>query len=70
MADGSVVLLTGGLGGARLAPALAKELGPERLTVVTNPGDDFTWYGVRVWPDFDSVVYALSGLWDAERGWG
>lgn len=70
MAGGSVVLLTGGLGGARLAPALAKELGSGRLTVVTNPGDDFTWYGVRVWPDFDSVVYALAGLWDADRGWG
>lgn len=66
----SVVLLTGGLGGARLAPALLRRLGPGRLTVVANVGDDFTWLGLRVCPDLDSVLYALAGVWDAERGWG
>ena len=65
-----IVLLAGGLGGARLAPALARELGPGKLTVVANVGDDLDWMGLRVCPDFDSILYALAGVWDAERGWG
>ena len=65
-----VVLLAGGLGGARLAPALAKSLGRGRLTVVANVGDDLEWMGLRVCPDLDSVVYALAGAWDRGRGWG
>jgi LPPG:FO 2-phospho-L-lactate transferase len=66
----SVVLLAGGLGGARLAPALAAELGPGVLTVVANVGDDLDWMGLRVCPDLDSITYALAGLWHRERGWG
>lgn len=65
-----VVLLTGGLGGARLAPCLRDALGPNRLTVVANVGDDLSWHGLRVCPDLDSVTYALAGVWDSERGWG
>ena len=62
--------MTGGLGGARLAPCLRDALGPDRLTVVANVGDDLSWHGLRVCPDLDSVTYALAGLWDSERGWG
>ena len=65
-----VCLLTGGLGGARLAPALRDALGRGRLTVVANVGDDLDWHGMRVCPDLDSVTYSLAGLWDSERGWG
>ncbi len=65
-----VVLLAGGLGGARLAPALAQALGRGRLTVVANVGDDLEWMGLRVCPDVDSIVYALAGAWDRDRGWG
>src|SRR5262245_60062155 len=65
-----VVLLAGGLGGARLAPALAKSLGRGRLTVIANVGDDLEWMGLRVCPDLDSIVYALAGVWDRVRGWG
>src|SRR5262249_36106833 len=65
-----VVLLAGGLGGARLAPALARALGRGRLTVVANVGDDLEWMGLRVCPDVDSIVYALARAWDRERGWG
>ena len=64
------VLLTGGLGGAHLAPALARALGPGRLTVVVNVGDDLDWYGLRVCPDLDTVLYALGRCLDRTRGWG
>ena len=64
------MLLSGGLGGARLAPALARTLGDDRLTVVATVGDDLDWMGLRVCPDLDAIVYALAGVWDAARGWG
>lgn len=66
----NLVLLSGGLGGARLVPALARAIGPRRLTVIANVGDDLEWMGLRVCPDLDSILYALAGVWDAERGWG
>ena len=65
-----IVLLSGGLGGARLAPALARRAGAGRLTVVANVGDDLEWMGLRISPDADSILYALAGLWDEDRGWG
>jgi LPPG:FO 2-phospho-L-lactate transferase len=49
---------------------LRDALGPGRLTIVANVGDDLTWHGLRVCPDLDSVTYSLAGLWDAQRGWG
>jgi LPPG:FO 2-phospho-L-lactate transferase len=66
----SIVLMTGGLGGARLAPALRDAVRPGHLTIVANVGDDLTYNGLRVCPDLDSNLYGLAGLWDTERGWG
>ena len=70
MSHPSVVLLTGGLGGARLAPRLRDVLGQGKLSIVANVGDNLMWHGLLVCPDLDSVAYALAGLWDSERGWG
>jgi LPPG:FO 2-phospho-L-lactate transferase len=67
---GQVVALTGGVGGAKLADGLARLLPAGRLTVVVNTGDDFDHHGLRICPDIDSVLYALSGRESAERGWG
>jgi LPPG:FO 2-phospho-L-lactate transferase len=49
---------------------LRDALGPGRLTLIANVGDDLSWHGLRVCPDLDSVTYSLAGLWDSERGWG
>jgi LPPG:FO 2-phospho-L-lactate transferase len=65
-----VVCLSGGVGGAKLATGLYDVLGPGELTVVGNVGDDLEVLGLHVSPDLDSVLYALAGLNDAERGWG
>jgi LPPG:FO 2-phospho-L-lactate transferase len=67
---GSVVVLVGGVGGAKLAHGLAQSLAPERLTVIVNTGDDFWHYGLRVCPDLDTVSYTLAGLVDKANGWG
>jgi LPPG:FO 2-phospho-L-lactate transferase len=64
-----VVCLSGGVGGAKLARGLYDVLGAD-LTVVVNVGDDLEVLGLAVSPDLDSVLYALAGLNDEERGWG
>ena len=65
-----VVLLSGGGGGARFARGLAAVLRPGELTVIGNVGDDLEILGLHVSPDLDSLLYALGGLIDTERGWG
>jgi LPPG:FO 2-phospho-L-lactate transferase len=66
----NVAVLSGGVGGARFARALAETLDPDEVTVVVNVGDDLEVLGLHVSPDLDSVLYALAGLSDEERGWG
>jgi LPPG:FO 2-phospho-L-lactate transferase len=65
-----VVVLVGGVGGAKLAYGLAQVLPPEDLTVIVNTGDDFWHYGLRICPDLDTITYTLSGLVDKTNGWG
>lgn len=66
----NVVLLCGGVGGAKLAVGLHDLLDPGELTIVGNVGDDLEVLGLHVSPDLDSVLYALTGLNDTDRGWG
>ena len=66
----TVVALSGGVGGAKLAAGLADVLPPGELLVVANTGDDFRHLGLHISPDIDSVFYALAGWNDTERGWG
>ncbi|BEP53057.1 2-phospho-L-lactate transferase [Variovorax sp. V118] len=70
MSEGSVIVLSGGVGGAKLAEGFAQVVSPERLTIVVNTGDDFEHLGLHVSPDLDSVAYMLAGVSDAQRGWG
>jgi LPPG:FO 2-phospho-L-lactate transferase len=65
-----VVCLSGGVGGAKLCAGLQDALAPGELTVIGNVGDDLDVLGLHVSPDLDSVLYALAGVNDTERGWG
>lgn len=65
-----ILALSGGVGGAKLARGLARVLGAGELCVACNTGDDFTHLDLAIWPDLDSVTYAVAGLADDERGWG
>ena len=65
-----VALLSGGVGGARFARGLVDAAGGPNLTIVGNVGDDLEVLGMSVSPDLDSILYALAGLHDEERGWG
>src|SRR5207247_3979286 len=60
----------GGVGGGRFARAVVESVPAADVTVIGNVGDDLEVLGVHVSPDLDSVLYALSGLNDEERGWG
>jgi LPPG:FO 2-phospho-L-lactate transferase len=67
----SVVALSGGVGGSRFTRGLrAAAPATTRLTAVVNTGDDVTLHGLRISPDVDTVLYALSGVVDEKRGWG
>src|SRR5689334_13082866 len=65
-----VTALAGGTGAAKLLRGLAACIEPSDLTVIGNVGDDALIWGLHVSPDLDSVLYALAGLLDVERGWG
>ena len=65
-----VVLLAGGVGGARMAEGLARALPKGALTVIANVGDDEEFYGLRVCPDIDTLLYTLSNRIDRSQGWG
>jgi LPPG:FO 2-phospho-L-lactate transferase len=64
-----VALLSGGVGGARMARALNAVVPSDALTVIVNVGDDDSMYGLHVSPDVDTVLYTLAGV-EGPHGWG
>jgi LPPG:FO 2-phospho-L-lactate transferase len=69
-ANGPVLALSGGVGGAKLALGLYRILPPDTLTIIANTGDDFTHLGLQISPDLDTLLYTLSGNDNPELGWG
>lgn len=65
-----VVVLSGGVGGARFLRGVSAAVDPAGVTAIVNVGDDVEVLGLSVSPDLDSVLYALAGLADEDRGWG
>ena len=67
-AEGPVVVLAGGTGGAKLARGMLDVVGDD-LVVIANTGDDVEIHGAYVSPDPDLVAFWLADRID-ERGWG
>ena len=73
-----IVVLSGGVGGARFLQGLKRlvEISPgtpsdtPEITVIANTGDDIWVHGLKVCPDLDTVMYTLGDGIDQERGWG
>ncbi len=69
-----IAVIGGGVGCARFVRGLrewARRSGEEhRIDVIVNTADDWWVSGLRIAPDHDSLLYALAGVNDAERGWG
>jgi LPPG:FO 2-phospho-L-lactate transferase len=66
----NVVVLSGGVGGARFVRGVVDVAGAAATTVIGNVGDDVGVLGLHISPDLDSILYALAGLADERRGWG
>ena len=76
-----IVVLVGGVGGARFLLGVKAALGlsavgqpvappAHEVVAVVNTGDDVWMHGLRVCPDLDTCMYTLGGGIDDERGWG
>lgn len=76
-----VVVLVGGVGGARFLLGVKAALGlpaygepsepsPHEVTAVVNVGDDVWMHGLRVCPDLDTCMYTLGEGIDSGKGWG
>lgn len=72
-----VLALTGGVGGAKLVCGLYHQLYKNAqcqpdvaLTCLVNTADDFSYLGLNICPDLDSLMYALAGENNLDTGWG
>jgi len=65
-----VVVLTGGVGGAKLVEGLQQVVPGPQLTAIVNTGDDFEHFGLPISPDIDTLLYTLAGLANTSLGWG
>ena len=65
----NVVLLAGGVGGAKMAHGLQAQL-RSGLVVIVNTADDVERHGLLVSPDHDTVMYTLAGIDNRAWGWG
>ena len=65
-----VVVLTGGVGGAKLVEGLQQVVPGPQLTAIVNTGDDFEHLGLPISPDIDTLLYTLAGLANTSLGWG
>ncbi|SFN83171.1 2-phospho-L-lactate transferase [Actinomadura madurae] len=65
-----IVVLAGGIGGARFLRGLRGAAPEAEVTVIGNTGDDISLFGLRVCPDLDTVMYTLGGGINEEQGWG
>ncbi|WP_340561084.1 2-phospho-L-lactate transferase [Streptomyces sp. GSL17-111] len=65
-----IVVLAGGIGGARFLRGLKQAAPDADITVIGNTGDDIHLFGLKVCPDLDTVMYTLGGGIHEEQGWG
>jgi LPPG:FO 2-phospho-L-lactate transferase len=63
-----ITVIAGGTGSAKLVRAIAKKV--RNLKVISNVADNIWLFGLYICPDIDTMIYALSGYLDLERGWG
>jgi len=65
---GTVVALTGQVGGAKLVDGLYRLRG-EDLVAIVNTGDDYEHLTLRFSPDIDTTLYVLAGMANPSAAW-
>lgn len=68
--DIKVLLLSGGVGGAKMAEGFANSRHAESFKIIGNVADDQEFHGLWVSPDIDTLTYTLADEIDKEKGWG
>lgn len=66
----SILLLAGGVGGAKMAEGLLHGEHGESLSILGNISDDQEIHGLWVSPDIDTLTYTLTERIDRDKGWG
>ena len=67
---GPIVIIAGGVGGAKMVQGFADVCPADDLAVIGNVADDWEFHGLWVSPDIDTVTYTLAGRIDESKGWG
>ncbi|MEC8985254.1 MAG: 2-phospho-L-lactate transferase CofD family protein, partial [Actinomycetota bacterium] len=65
-----IVVLSGGVGAAKLLNGLQKVVDPTDITAIVNVADDTQLHGLHISPDLDTITYTLAGEIDPKKGWG
>ncbi len=65
-----IVLLSGGVGGAKMAEGFAFSRHADQFSIIGNVADDQDFHGLWVSPDIDTLTYTLTDNIDREKGWG
>ncbi|MHA1821683.1 MAG: 2-phospho-L-lactate transferase [Promethearchaeota archaeon] len=68
--ESSIVILSGGVGGAKIVEGFYSILPKNKLGVIVNTGDDIYRYGLRICPDIDIVIYTLANIVNRQFHWG
>ena len=63
----NIVLIAGGVGGAKLAEGL-NSIKDINLAIIGNIADDDEFHGLRLSPDLDTLPYTLAGMVTRKQG--
>ncbi len=66
----NINFLSGGTGTPKLLQGMREIIDDKYIRVICNGGDDLDWYGMRVCPDLDTVLYLFSNRLDTDKFWG
>ncbi|MBR9829574.1 MAG: 2-phospho-L-lactate transferase [Oceanospirillales bacterium] len=66
----TIVMLCGGVGGAKMAEGFVNSRFADNLSVIGNVADDQEFHGLWVSPDIDTLTYTLTDNIDRNKGWG
>ncbi len=70
MTGSEIVVVSGGVGAARMLSGLVAVVPATSVTALVNVGDDLELHGLRISPDLDTITYTLAGEINPETGWG
>ena len=70
LSDKKIVVLSGGVGAAKLLRGLVTVVLPESVTAIVNTGDDLSLHGLHISPDLDTIIYTLGNEINPDTGWG